>query len=100
MQYIKVRWNHGRADSPVWLYSELDDERWETRKVEVFRDGSIGWASATEETLETRLGECAVPSLEEIASDHDGEFEPAEIDAAEFERVWLLRTTRWPTPLR
>jgi hypothetical protein len=40
MNYIKVKWNHALPDEPVWFYSELDAERWETRKVEIFADGS------------------------------------------------------------
>ena len=53
MQYIKVLWKHELADEPVLLYSELDDDHWETRKVEVFRDGQLGYASADSETGST-----------------------------------------------
>jgi len=42
MTYLKVKWIHSHPDAPVLLYSELDRERWEVRKVEVFRDGSLG----------------------------------------------------------
>jgi hypothetical protein len=38
MHYIKVFWKHQHRDEPVELYSELDDGRWEVRKVEVSRD--------------------------------------------------------------
>src|SRR6185503_15028408 len=47
--YIRVRWQHGHADEPVDLWSELDAARLETRKLEIFRDGRIGYASADEE---------------------------------------------------
>ena len=35
MTYIRVEWKYSFANEPVWLYSELDDLRWEVRKVEV-----------------------------------------------------------------
>ena len=63
MSYIKVRWVHEDPRSPVWLISELDGERWETRKVEIFADGSKGYASRNEEMGGTFLGECSVPPL-------------------------------------
>jgi hypothetical protein len=87
MQYIKVTWKHMHPDDPILLYSELDDDRWEVRKVEIFRHGSAGYASRTESKGSTRLGIEAIPSLSKIAS--DPEFEPAEITREEFEEVWL-----------
>ena len=46
MIFIRVEWKHQDPDSPITLYSELDDPRWQTRKVEVFRNGCIGYTSA------------------------------------------------------
>lgn len=89
MSYIKVKWIHSFPDDPVWLYSELNADRWETRKVEIFADGSRGYASATESGGETCLGEVPVPPLLEISS--DPEFEPVEITKEEFEDVWSKR---------
>jgi len=87
--YIRVRWQHGHADEPVDLWSELDAARLETRKLEIFRDGRIGYASADEEYGGTRLGEGAVPSIGDIAS--DTQFEPQEVSKAEFENLWDKR---------
>ena len=56
MTYIKVEWIHSHADEPTLLYSELDQARWEKRKVEVFADGHCGYASSTESAGFTRLG--------------------------------------------
>lgn len=39
MKYIDVAWRHDFADEPVRLVSELDELRFETRKLEFFRDG-------------------------------------------------------------
>lgn len=87
MKYIKVLWKHDFEDEPETLFSELGPDRYETRKVEVFKDGSVGYAS---ETLEYRsmLGTCPVPSLKEIAADEYGEFEPTEISADDFAKIW------------
>jgi hypothetical protein len=91
MNYIKVKWIHSCPDDPILLYSELDAERWEKRKVEVFHDGHCGYASASESAGSTRLGEEPIPPLVEIAS--DSQFEPVEITKEEFEEVWAKRKT-------
>ena len=89
MSYIKVTWDHRLPDEPVILYSELDHERLETRKVEIFADGSYGYASATESGGGTRLGEAPIPPLMTIARDE--QFDPVEITKEEFEEVWSKR---------
>jgi hypothetical protein len=89
MSYISVRWIHQNPGEPIWLLSELDNERWEMRKIEVFADGSKGYASKTEEVAGTALGTSPVPPLAEIAA--DAEFIPREITADEFEAAWTAR---------
>jgi hypothetical protein len=91
MKYIKVKWLHSNPDEPVLLYSELDKDRWETRKVEIFADGRIGFASATEATPSTRtkLSIEPLPTFDEIAG--DPQFQPGEITKDEFEEVWSTR---------
>lgn len=89
MTYIKVEWIHSHADEPTLLYSELDQGRWEKRKVEVFADGRCGYASSTESAGSTRLGEEPIPQLAEISS--DPQFKPVEITKQEFEEVWAKR---------
>jgi len=86
MRYIAVEWLHDYPDEPILFYSELDEDRWELRKVEVFRDGTQHFADALHETDQTALSSEPIPSLEEIAS--DPEFNPKEISQAEFEIVW------------
>ena len=44
MRYISVEWLHKFENEPVRLLSELDDEGFEIRKVEIFSDGSMGFA--------------------------------------------------------
>jgi len=86
MTYFKCKWNHTFPDGPILLYSELDDQRWELRKVEVFRDGRMGYADAEKEFGGSGLGLEPTPSLADIAA--NSEFEPVEITRQEFESVW------------
>lgn len=90
MHHIKVAWDHHPPDQPLLLYSELDGDRMEVRKVEIFRSGRPGSASAADSHGPTKLGEAPVPPLSEIGV--DPEFQPAETTQEEFERVWGLVT--------
>ncbi len=91
MRYLRVRWHHNHPREPVEIYSEADDAGWETRKVEVFRDGTAGFAGPDEVAGPTVLGERSLPALEEIAA--DAQLEPAAISKEEFEKVWAKRRT-------
>lgn len=82
---MKVEWLHDHQDDPVVLYSELVDG-WEHRKVEVYRDGRMDYASENAETGTTVLSEVLMPTVDEIAQ--QAEFVPMSISPAEFESVW------------
>ena len=84
--YIKVEWLHDLPDEPVMLFSELDHQRNETRKVEVFEDGHMEWADASRESGTTGLSEEPIRDLAEIGA--DSQFVPHEISAEEFEAAW------------
>ena len=90
MTYVKVCWKHTSDDQPVEMFSELDADRNERRKVEVFRSGALSYAGPAGTTGDSILGDMPVPSLEEIAL--DPEFQPVVIDQATFERVWQSAT--------
>ena len=85
--YIRSEWIHDFADEPRFIYSELDDERYETRKVEVFKNGRTTRAS-TEDLKRDRmaLADQPIPTLEEVQEYR--EFHDEEISAAEFEELW------------
>ena len=80
--YIYSKWRN----SPVEFYSELDGLRYEIRKVEVFQDGRLEYASKTGTTGETRLGIMPVPSIAEIMS--QPEFDVKSITKQDFEEIW------------
>jgi hypothetical protein len=86
MIYLEVVWSHSIISEPVKLYSEIDEQLWERRKVEVYADGTAGYADAAHSTRGTKLSIEPLPSIEEIAA--DPQFTPREITAEDFEAVW------------
>jgi hypothetical protein len=70
----------------VVLYSEIGDDGYETRKVDVYRDGRLVHADERHETGTTILGEKPTPGIDEIAA--QAEFSPVVIDQDEFEEMW------------
>jgi len=84
--HLKVVWRHESDDDPVLLYSELDDERWELRKVEIYADGRMDRADADSQTGSTWLSVEPLPGIEEIREQEP--FEPEAISAVEFEAIW------------
>jgi len=99
MKYIKVRRSHASPDDPVLLYSELDAELWEIRKVEVYADGSMVFVDRDEPSGDTTPGNEPPPTLEEITA--DPAFKLADISADEFESVWgQAKTSSSPSPAK
>lgn len=86
MRYLRVRWHHDSPEGPVLLYSEVDDEGWEVRKVDEYVNGRRDLAGNGVETGSTFLAEDRTPSLEEINA--DPQFDGAEISSEEFESTW------------
>jgi hypothetical protein len=95
MIYFKTTWRHDSDNDPVLIYCELNDARWELRKVEVYRDGRMGFANEKEEYLGTMLALRQDPPIEEIAAQPD--FEPSVISADEFDAVWSKALKRAQT---
>ncbi|MFV8580545.1 DUF6881 domain-containing protein, partial [Ralstonia pseudosolanacearum] len=86
-EFIDVRWSHCSDAGPTRLVSELDEQRMETRKLEFFEDGRVGYAWADHTAHGTELGLAPVPPLVEINA--DPEFVGTTITAAEFDALWL-----------
>lgn len=86
MKYLKIQWHHEEPEYPNLIYSEINEERWETRKLEFFPGGKVGYAYNNVEVGGTGLGLEPIPSIKDISS--DPEFTPEEITKGEFERVW------------
>jgi hypothetical protein len=92
MKYIKVTWNHQHEAEPVLLYSELNDDGFEVRKIESYKSLPPGYAGPGIERGKTWLSINKIPSLEEISA--QPEFIPVEITADEFEREWRRVTVQ------
>ncbi|WP_338698419.1 hypothetical protein V5279_14635 [Bradyrhizobium sp. 26S5] len=90
LRYTRVTWRHQNSHDPVRIYSELDDARWEVRRVEVFSDDSLGYASRSRSRGRTFLSPETFSSLAEIAA--NPEFEAAEIEKDEFDEMWSKAT--------
>lgn len=86
MEYISVVWKHSSTSDPIRLVSELDEERYERRKLEFYAEGTVGAASDDFEDARTRLGVVAVPALSEI--NEDTQFQGEAITQAEFDELW------------
>lgn len=84
--YMRVRWLHAIQSEPVCIYSEVDHDRWERRKVEVYANGRMGFADDRHSGGGSMLSIEPLPSLREIAA--DSQFDPSEISKVEFETVW------------
>ena len=92
MRYIKVAWIHDDNDEPILIFSEIDSDLREHRKIEVFRNGHKGYADSEEELGGSMLGKVPWPDLNELGAEPD--FEVAELKACEFEEVWASRRQR------
>lgn len=86
MNYISIDWKHNFADEPIKIYSEMDSEGWEKRKIEIFADGSMAFASPESHFGDSYLSEAQLPSLSEINS--DPQFRGRKIEQTEFGRLW------------
>lgn len=85
MEYIDVLWKHTHEDEPVRLVSELDEGRFELRRLEFFMDGTVR-AVAGDEIFETVIEVTPVPPLKEI--NQDAQFEGRTLTASEFDALW------------
>ena len=88
-RYLHIHWKKPGPGEPSHSFSELDNERLELRKVDIFPNGTRGFAEGEEEHGGSILGSLPVPPLAELAG--DPAFEASEIKVEEFQRQWLKR---------
>lgn len=86
MEYIKVRWIHSFSDEPSIIFSELDSDRNEIRKIEKYKNGKVQIASQHIYSHFCQLSIYSIPFLDEINSDN--QFEGCLISKEEFEKEW------------
>lgn len=89
MRYMKADWFHQDPDDPILYYCEIGEDGYETRKIEVYRDGRMAVANQYEDEDpdgEAWLATVVIPPIEEI--DEDPQFRAVEIQTSEFEDMW------------
>jgi hypothetical protein len=92
MKYVKVKWIHDFLDEPMELYSELDDQLWEKRKIEIYADGRRDYASKAQSSGSTKLSICQLPPSAEISL--DPQFIVLPLSAKSFEELWSAAVGR------
>ncbi|MFG2023820.1 DUF6881 domain-containing protein [Streptomyces sp. NPDC048825] len=92
MEYWKVDWLHEFQSEPIRFYSEIGEDGYEVRKVQLYRDGRKLKTDALHESGEIGLSEIPVGSIEDVSS--QPEFSACVISREEFEREW--QHTPWP----
>ena len=84
--YQRVEWQHDIDSDPIEIWSELDHERWELRKFEVYRDGSVSFADEQNEVGGSFLGEEPWPPNSKIEA--DPQFSLSSVTQDLFEERW------------
>ncbi|MFD4433762.1 DUF6881 domain-containing protein [Nocardia sp. NPDC058497] len=88
LQYRRVTARAAAGYEPRLSFAEIDDEGYESRKVEYFPIGRMGLADGFMETELTQLADDPVESLEQI-SQRPG-FTAEEITPEEFQVEWTI----------
>ena len=87
MKYIQIYWNHKFRNEPEFIYSAINEEGYEVKKVEIFKNGN--YVIYSEDINPDRLAEGIYPSLEELTFDDETESMQAfEISEIEFNGIW------------
>jgi hypothetical protein len=88
--YLHTEWIHDNNEYPSHIYSELDEDRYETRKIDLWKDGRIAFAFDDIEYGDTFLGTQPMPLIEDIngIDEWGEEMKAHEITFKEFEQVW------------
>lgn len=87
--YIKITYAERGARDPVMVFAELDEDRYEFRKVEIFANGLLGFADYSFYTPTTATSDDPLPSMEELAKLPEV-VEAELISPEEFQEEWLV----------
>lgn len=89
MKYYQIYWIHDYPTDPIYLYSEVGNDGYEIRKINIYRDNTVGYAIDEIEFNGAGLSEKPFPPLEELnGKDEWDELISQEISFKEFEQVW------------
>ena len=86
MTYVWITYHHDEEDEPSEVYSELDENRLEVRKVEFFRNGLSFSYGAARGNFDARA---KAPGPEDLRARHvSGEQEARAISRSFFQEIW------------
>jgi hypothetical protein len=88
MRYSFVRWIHSIPTAPLLLLAEIDDAGFESRKIDIYPNGQISYATRTHSDGATFLSYERYPDLSEINA--SAEFDAISGSAEVFEWFWRL----------
>ncbi len=87
MRYLLAEWTHQEEDEPYLIYSEMDEERRETRRVEFYQNGIV-FSYGGERGNEGALNPEPFPlDLRELRPP-EGELSAREISPGLFYEIW------------
>lgn len=87
MKYVLAEWDHDLDDEPYRIYSELDEGRRETRRVEFYRNG-ITFSYGGERGNEGALRPDPFPEDLRDLEAPEGDFSAREISPGLFCEIW------------
>ena len=86
MKYYRTYWEQSSLEYATWICSEVDNQGYENRKLEIFLDGKISYYDAN---IPFELGE--FPTDEDLESINDSEeITVIEISKNDFEKTLQL----------
>jgi hypothetical protein len=91
MRYEKTVWTHSKPNFPRVIYNEINEQGWELRKVEIFPDGTYGFAGTEIRKEPTGLSETPIEPL--FIAPAKPPLDITSISKEEFEDIWLKATT-------
>lgn len=86
MQYMEVYWKHKFVDEPSQIYCEVDEDRNEIRKIEIYNNGDFGYATKNLSCNGTLLSKSEIPDVGVI--NEDKQFVAKIISKITFEKMW------------
>lgn len=87
LKYIMLKWIHDLKNEPCIIYSEIDDQQYEVRKIEVYKNGTVSKYAEKEADLQMELGDVAFPQNLDVIN-QDKQFYAQYISKEEFESIW------------
>lgn len=82
-----LKWFHDFVNEPCIIYSEIDTQRYEVRKVEVYKNETVRKYGENISDSQMELGDAAFSqNLDEI--NRDRQFYAKYITKEEFESIW------------